>query len=111
MKATVFNLGGGIGVCHFRRGGATYVAEIDMRTLRVLPQSVRMAVDVSKITTKLDATATHQDIVDRAELGIVRFRDRLSMFDPPEDADLSRWRYQAEAAITDLERAIERSEP
>ena len=106
MKATVYDLGRGIGVCLLEaRGNRAWVAEVDMETMRVLPQSVRPVEDVRlNLDLQIDDEATAQDRVDRSTLGLQRFRDRLGEFDPgwAEEAELSRWKEQLYAARDEI---------
>lgn len=78
--ATIYDLGRGVGVCHLRSGSECFVAEIVMDDLRVLPQSVRPILDEEIAVLEVDDEPTPQDHVDRAALGIERFRQRLAAF-------------------------------
>ena len=108
MKATFYDLAAGIGVCHFIRDDKNYVAEVADR--RILPQSVREVVAITHVDIAFDEEATTQDHVDRATLGLKRFRDRLGTFDLKwldEDVDTDEWIKQAVAARGELTELIE----
>lgn len=81
MRATIFDLGRGIGVAHLTDGENDYVAELNMDGLRVLPQSVRQVREISQQEVSLDDEPTDQDRVDRMWLAIARLRGRLAEFD------------------------------
>ena len=104
MKATIFDLGGGIGVCHFRRDNLTYVAEVAMDEKRVLPQSVREVRAILQQEVEVEDEATAKDHIKRAALGIQRFRDRLEMVsvDAVFGEDVKELLEQVLAAETDL---------
>jgi hypothetical protein len=100
MKATVYDLDNGIGVCLLTDGKVLYVAEVRFNPLRVLPQSMRPIVGVSDAVISVRDQATAQDHVDRATMGLARFRTRLEEFDPDwaDDADMQEWTKEAIAA-------------
>lgn len=81
MKATVYDLDNGIGVCLLTDGKLLWVAEVRFNPLRVLPQSMRVVTEVSDAEVEVHDEATAQDHVDRAASGIARFRARLGEFD------------------------------
>lgn len=87
MKARVFDLGHGVGVCHLQGTDGAFVAEVVMDGLRVLPQSVRPVVAVTVADLVVDDDPSDQDHVDRMALAITRLRTRLAEFD---DTTMSR---------------------
>jgi hypothetical protein len=96
-KATIYDLGRGVGVCHFRRDNLTYVAEVNMDGLRVLPQSVREVRGITHEIVVVGDAPTDQDHVDRMALAITRLRGRLAEFDPSLMARASPIELQAQA--------------
>jgi hypothetical protein len=100
MKATVYDLDNGIGVCLLTDGRLLWVGEIRFNPLRVLPQSMRPIVGVSDAELEVSDEATAQDHVDRATMGLTRFRTRLAEFEPDwaDDADMQEWAEEAIAA-------------
>jgi uncharacterized protein (UPF0371 family) len=103
MKAKIFNLGHGIGVCHFTQDEATWVAEVNMDELRVLPQSIREVKEITITTVELEEETTDQDHVDRMALAITRLRTRLADFDLTTMSRANARELQAQALALALE--------
>ncbi len=110
MKATVFDLGTGIGVCLLKDAGMAYVGEVRFDPLRVLPQSLHEVAEITTATLEVVDEATAQDHVDRAALGLKRFRVRLNEFADawPYHADIEEWQREATAAADELGALIAR---
>lgn len=100
MKATVYDLDNGIGVCLLEDGVNIWVGEVRFNPLRVMPQTVKEVVGVTTEEVVVEDEATTQDRIDQATMGLARFRTRLDEFDTEwtDDADMREWAKEAIAA-------------
>ena len=104
MKADVYDLGRGIGVAELEAAdGTLYVAEVNLETMRVLPQSVRRVQNFVHTELPVDDDPTDQDHVDRMALAIARLRGRLAEFDDTTMARANPTELQAQARELRLE--------
>lgn len=107
VKATVFYVGGPIAVCRLELEEGVAVAEASVDadgTVRILPQTVRMARVRYGVEVVMPDEANAQDEVDRLALQIRRFRLRLKKFDRStlEGTAHGRVLAQARGAMRDL---------
>lgn len=83
MKATVYRIHNRLGVVHLTDGESDYVAECIIRDdeTSVIPQSVRKLEDIYETDAEIADDPSHEDILNRMALRVIRLRDRLAEFE------------------------------